>query len=321
MLLVGAVACLACNPRASEYEERGDRYSAAGEVVDAQVEYELAIEEAGASPPIRLLLKTGALALRSKNFSEANRVFGELLADAPGSEDRVTGLYRIYAHRWIDGGDTFAALQAIEWLRARDSTADLGALHFAVGDAAYGRPDYDAAIEEYLLGLAHQPSSAPAVVYARLGDAFERRRDCPSAIHYFRRFLDADPEDSEEVREARYRMGACAFRMAERAFANDDWETARRYVDTMIETGEPVSRMDEAALILARIHEREGDREAAMDRYRDIVERNRGRQTRPSVEAFRRLKQLEFGLPLRTSERLQRERERQAEDERGRGTR
>lgn len=294
---------LACNPRVGEYEERGDRYAAGGNYVDAQVEYGLAIEEAGEDPSDRLRMKVGALALRAKDFNGANRVLAELVADEPDLRNEVVALYHLAARRWIAAGDTFASLQAIEWIRARDSLANLGALYFVLGDAAYARPDYDAAIEAYLLGLARAREQAPPEVFARLGDAFERKRNCPAAIEHFRRYLASAPDDTELAPEARFRLGACAFRLAERAFASEDYEAAARYVDLMIETGEPVSRLDEASLLVARVHERRGDREAAMAEYRRIVERTRGSTSRPAVEAYRRLKQLEFGLPLRTAER------------------
>lgn len=307
---------VACNPRVEEYEERGDQYSAEGEYVDAQVEYGLAMQRAGENAPERLRMKSGALALRAKNFQEANRIFGELIADEQDRRDEVRALYQLNADRWIATGDTFSSLKAIEWIRARDSTANLGPLYFTLGDAAYERPDYEAAIEAYLLGLAQAREQAPPPVFARLGDAFQRMRNCPAAIEHFRTYLSRTGEETVLEPEARYRLGICAFRMAERAFAADDYDRARRYVDLVIETGEPVSELDKAELMRARIYERAGNREAAVETYAGIVERNEGKQSGPAVEAFRRLKQLEFGMPLRTTEHMAEERAR--EERRGR---
>ncbi|MDX1623760.1 MAG: tetratricopeptide repeat protein [Gemmatimonadota bacterium] len=297
------IAVSGCNPRVQEFEERGDRYSARGEYVDARTEYELAIREAGGDVPTRLWMKSGALALRAKNFREANRIFGEVVEEDPDRRDEVRALYQLNANRWVATGDTFAAIQAIEWVRAQDSTANLGPLFFTLGDAAYQRPDYDAAVEAYLLGLARARDQASPEVYARLGDALERMRNCPAAIEYFRRYLERREGDAELAPEARFRLGTCAYRMAEQAFASDDFDRARRYVDLVIETGEPVSELDGANLLRAKLHEREGDREAAMRTYRGVVERNRDQRSRAALEAFRRLKQLEFGMPLRTAER------------------
>jgi hypothetical protein len=98
--------------------------------------------------------------------------------------------------------------------------------------------------------------------------------------------------------------------MAERAFNNDDYTAAREYIQIVIRNGEPVSRLDEAELMMARIHEWDGDREAAMETYRRIAERTGGRQSRAGLEAYRRFKQLEFGLPLRSAERARSEQER-----------
>ena len=310
LLGVAALVWLAtaCNPRIGEFEERGDRYSAQGAYADALVEYELALEEAEGGAPAELRMKAGALALQSKSFSDASRHFDALLDHDSGYRNRVAALYNLHAQRWRAAGDTFAAVQAVHWLVERDSTVNLGPLYFLLGDAAYSRPDYDAAIQAYLLGLARAGEHAPAEVYARLGDAFERKRQCATAIEYYERFLAAD--STAAVGDARYRYGTCAFRMAERAYNNEDYAAAREYIQIVIRNGEPVSRLDEAELMMARIHEWDGDREAAMETYRRIAERTGGRQSRAGLEAYRRFKQLEFGLPLRSAERAGNERER-----------
>lgn len=306
-----AIACLAaCNPRIGEFEERGDRYSAQGSYADALVEYELALEEAGNRAPADLRMKAGALALRSKSFSDASRHFDALLESDSSYRDRVAALYNLHAQRWRAVGDTFAAVQAVQWLVERDSTVNLGPLYFLLGDAAYARPDYDAAIQGYLLGLARAADQAPPEVYAHLGEAFERKRQCAMALEYYQKYLAADSAAS--AGDARYRYGMCAFRMAERAFNNEDFSAAREYVDMVIRNGEPVSRLDDAELMIARIQEWDGDREAAMETYKRIAERTGGRQSRAGLEAYRRYKQLEFGLPLRTEARARAEEERAA---------
>ena len=309
-LLLLAPPLAACSPQIEEYEERGDRYSAQGEYVDAQAEYQLALEAAGDDPPGRLRMKGGALALQARNFSEANRLFVRLLDDDDAYEDRVLALYHLHAQRWTATGDTFAALQAIQWIQARDSTANLGTLYFTLGDAYFARPDYDAAIGAYLLGLARAADQAPAQVFARLGDAYERKRHCPAAVEYFQAFLTRAPRDEELVADARYRLGSCGLKLAERAFASDDYVTSRRYLEMVLSTGEPVSRLAEADLLMARLWERLGDEDRAMEQYRRVVDRNPDNSSPSAVEAYRRLMQLEFGLPLETAEAVARRRER-----------
>jgi len=251
---------IACSQRAEEYEERGDRFSATGDYVDAQAEYRLAIEEAGDEASADLRFKSGELALRFKDFREAGRVFDGLLAVEPDRRDEVGALYHLHARKWIAAGDTFAALEAIDWLLERDSVPRLGSLWFTLGDARYRRPDYDGAITAYLTGLATTGDQAPPVAYARLGDAYERRRNCDEAIDYFSRYLEEEAVESLDIGQVQYRMGKCAFRLAERAFDNGQWGTARRYVDLMMRVGEPAGQLDDARLILARIHERAGGR-------------------------------------------------------------
>lgn len=299
---------IACSQRAEEYEERGDRFSATGDYVDAQAEYRLAIDEAGGEASADLRFKSGELALRFKDFSEAGRVFGGLLAAQPDRRDEVGALYHLHARKWIATGDTFAALEAIDWLLERDSVPRLGSLWFTLGDARYRRPDYDGAITAYLTGLA-TTDEVPPVVYARLGDAYERRRNCDAALDYFSRYLEEEAADSLDIGQVQYRMGKCAFRLAERAFDNGQWGTARRYVALMMRVGEPAGQLDDARLILARIHERLGEREAAIAMYERIDRGDEDEQrSRAALEAHRRLVQLDFGMPLRTAERVAAER-------------
>lgn len=307
-LLALLLLLLACNPRIEEYEERGDRYSATGDYVDARVEYELAIEEAGEDPPAGLRFKAGALALRAKDFGEANRLFARLIEERPDEEARVAGLYKLHAHRWAAGGDTFAALQAVDWLMSSESSPDLGSLWFTLGDAEYRRPDYDAAIAAYLAGLATASERAAPEVYARLGDAYERRRQCAAAIDAFREYVRRVDDPDLDIGPVRYRMGTCAYRMAERAFDHDEWDAARSYVDLMMEIGEPAGRIDDAMLLLARIHERTGNREAAISMYERLQRRGEDDPSRAAIEAHRRLVQLDFGMPLRTADRVSEER-------------
>lgn len=301
---------LACNQRAAEYEERGDRFSATGDYVDAQAEYRLAIEEAGDEASADLRFKSGELALRFKDFSEAARVFDGLLAAQPDRRHEVSALYHLHGRKWIAAGDTFAALEAIDWLLERDSVPRLGSLWFTLGDARYRRPDYDGAITAYLTGLATTGDEAPPVVYARLGDAYERRRNCEAAIDYFSRYFEEDEAAAEnlDIGQVRYRLGKCAFRLAERAFDNGEWGAARRHVGLAMQLGEPAGQLDDARLILARIHERLGEREAAIAMYERIDRGGEDERSRAALEAHRRLMQLDFGMPLRTAERVAEER-------------
>ena len=313
-LAVAAGLLLAgCRTEGGASEDRGDRYSARGQFADAAVEYEIALEAAGEKAPSEPRLKAAELALRSKDFNGAERMFDALIERDPDYADRVRALYYLHASRWSSQGDTFAMLRAIDGIRERDSTASLGSLYYALGDAAFTRPDYDAAIEAYLMGLARIPEEAGAEVYARLADAYEQRRDCPAAIIYLERYLQLAGGEGGDQEEVGYRLGSCSYRLAERAFANEDFETASRYLNTLLGTGQPPNLLPEALLMMGRIQERAGNRDAAMDFYRRVMDEEEDRETPVSLQAFRRLKQLEFGFPLETNER-----QREGSDDRAR---
>lgn len=297
------LATAGCEAEGGASVARGDRYSARGEYADATVEYAIALEAAGEDAPTELRLKAAELALRSKDFNAADRMFDALIQRDPDYAGRVRALHHLHARRWSAQGDTFAMLRAIEGIRARDSTAGLGSLYYALGDAAFARPDYDEAIAAYLMGLARVPEEAGLDVYARLADAYEQRRDCPAALEYLNRFLELAEGEGGDDEEIRYRMGSCSYRLAERAFANEDYEAASGYLQTVLRSGEPPNLVPDALLMRARIEERRGNRNAAMDTYRRVVEAEEDRESPAALRAFRRLKQLEFGLPLEGAER------------------
>lgn len=305
MRLLSAIvmAALGCQVGGEASEARGDRYSARGQYADAEVEYGIALKAAGEDAPPGLRLKGAELALRSKDFNAAARMFEDLVRRDPDYEGRVRALYFLHARRWSAQGDTFAMLRAIDGIRARDSTADLGSLYYALGDAAFARPDYEEAIAAYLMGLARDPEEATPEVYARLADAYEQRRDCPAALEYLGRFLELTQGEVVDDEEIRYRMGSCSYRLAEKAFANSDYEAAAGYLQTVLGSGEPPNLVPEALFMRARIEERRGNRNAAMDTYRRVIEVEEDRQSPVALRAFRRLKQLEFGFALEDAER------------------
>lgn len=313
-LAVAAVLVMAgCGTEGGAAETRGDRYSARGQFADAAVEYEIALEAAGENAPMNLRLKAAELALRSKDFNAAERMFGALIERDPDYADRVRALYYLHARRWASHGDTFAMLRAIVGIQHQDSTASLGSLYYALGDAAFNRPDYDAAIQAYLMGLARVPEEAGPEVYAHLADAYEQRRDCPAAVAYLEKYMQVAGEENGDDEEVRYRLGSCSYRLAERAFANEDYGAASSYLKILLDTGQPPNLVPEALLMMARIQERAGNRDAAMEYYRRVMDEEDDRETPVAMEAFRRLKQLEFGFPLETLERSRGESERRPE--------
>ncbi|MGH7570422.1 MAG: tetratricopeptide repeat protein [Gemmatimonadota bacterium] len=287
-----------CGAEGGASETRGDRYSASGQYADAAVEYGIALEAAGENASSELRLKAAELALLSKDFNAAERMFDALIEGDADYAGRVRALYYLHARRWSAQGDTFAMLRAIDGIRARDSTASLGSLYYALGDAAFARPDYEAAIAAYLMGLARAPEAADPGVYARLADAYEQRRDCPAAIEYLSRFREMTQGQGADDEEIRYRLGSCSYRLAERAFANEDYQATSGYLQTILRSGDPPNLVPEALLMMARLEERTGDRDGAMNYYRRVIESEDDRESAVAMEAFRRLKQLEFGFSL-----------------------
>ena len=208
-LAVAAGLLLAgCRTERGASEDRGDRYSARGQFADAAVEYEIALEAAGEKAPSELRLKAAELALRSKDFNGAERMFDALIERDPDYADRVRALYYLHASRWSSQGDTFAMLRAIDGIRERDSTASLGSLYYQVPGWPLGFGDDDKARQMLQKGLQVNPAGIDANYF--YGDFLRDQKDWKGAEAALAKAVAAPPRAGRELADQGRRKEAQA---------------------------------------------------------------------------------------------------------------
>jgi tetratricopeptide (TPR) repeat protein len=288
-LLLGAT----CSDRPEDHLSKGNRFLADGKTDDAVAEFRVALRDSDTPRP-ELLWKLGLLSLDAKNLTEGRAQFARLVERDPKSRTRVADAYLLFATRWFKAGDPFSAIQAIEAARATDPDRNLGPYDYEVGDYYFELPDYERAVESYLLALALAPGLDPEAPY-RLGLAQERLGRWPEAVKHFREYAAAHPEGG--ARDLRYHLGESAFRSAEAAFLGHRYGDAADYLRSVLETGEPESRLDDAYYLLGELRYRGGDAAGAAAAFEKVLELSPSSSSRLYGEAERRLLDIRIGGP------------------------
>jgi TolA-binding protein len=207
----------------------------------------------------------------------------------------VADAYLLFATRWFKAGDPFSAIQAIEAARVIDPERNLGPYDYEVGDYYFELPDYERAVESYLLALAMAPSLDPEAVY-RLALAQERLGRWPEAVKHFRAYAEAAPAEGA-ARDLRYHLGEAAFRSAEAAFLGHRYAEAADYLRSVLETGQPESRLDDAYYLLGELRYRGGDAAGAAAAFEKVLQLSPSSSSRLYGEAERRLLDIRIGGP------------------------
>lgn len=291
-LFLAALAAAACSVNAEDHIEKGARFLAEGKPDDARAEFRVAVRRAR-RPPADLLWKIGLLDLDAKEFQSARAELGALVRRDPASRDRVVRAYLLFAARWFQAGDPFNAIQALEAARAIDPRRNLGPYYYAMADYYFELPDYERAVETYLLALSMAPGLEVEAGY-RLALAMERLGRWRQALKYFRAYAEAVGAEGL-TRELRHHLGESAFRVAQASFAGRRYAEALEHLAVVLETAQPESRLDDAYYLLGEIRFRGGEYLAAESAFEKVLDLSPSSSSRLYGEAERRLLDIRFG--------------------------
>jgi tetratricopeptide (TPR) repeat protein len=285
---------VACGQQREDHFAKANRFLADGNVEDAVAEFRVALRDSRRPQP-ELLWKLGLLNLDAKNLTEARGLLSRLAERDPEGRERVGNAYLLFAARWFKAGDPFSAIQAIEAARATDPERNLGPYYYEVGDYYFELPDYERAVESYLLALALAPGVDWEAVY-RLALAEERLGRWPQAVASFRAYAAAPPPE-HAPRDLRYHLGEAAFRSAESAFLAHRYGEALDYLQTVLSTGQPENRLDDAWFLLGEVRYRHGDAAGAEAAFEKVLELAPSSSSRLYGDAERRLLDIRIGGP------------------------
>jgi tetratricopeptide (TPR) repeat protein len=290
LALLGSAS--ACASRSEDHVAKGNRFLAAGKPEDARAEFRIALRHSD-RPPEEMLWKLGLLDLDSKNMSEARAELMQLVRRDADYRERVIGAYLLFAARWFKAGDPFQAVQAVEAARELDPKLNLGPLYYPMADYYFELPDYERAVEDYLLGLAMAPGLSIDAVY-RLALSLERLGRWEQAVTYYGMYAGAAGEKGS-TREVRYHLGEAAFRSAQASFLEHRYPEALAFLGVILEAGQPEARLDDAYYLLGEIRYRAGDYPAAEAAFVRVLELAPSSSSRLYGEAERRLLDIRFG--------------------------
>lgn len=274
---------------------RGDRAWARGEWEKALAEYRLALWQSAdvSADSARALVRLAHAYAELGQVDQAREYYARAVEANPEYSDQaVADLVRL-ARRAFGRGDRLAgALAAEAALQLRPGLTlpglDLPLARYYAGSGRYGE-----AIPYLERALASAPrDSAPGLIY-ELALAYEELGDCERALTFFERYRGLTSWRARQGVE--WHMGNCSLELGRAARARGRDAEALSYLQTVIRLGEPRNRLDEAYFETGEILLARGERDAALDAYRKVLEvsaTGRG----PLVErAERRIEEIRFG--------------------------
>lgn len=227
-------------------------------------------------------------------LDRARQAWDRVLRMAPSYEGQAVFDFLELARRSLDRGDLSGVARAVEAAVAvrpgawpQDLAGPLARYYAESGDRAR-------AVEFYELALVRAQPDSSAAIMLELGRLREELNQCADALPYFEAYARQGNRD-DLVSEARWRRGNCSFQLATQAHEQGRLTQALDLLDTVTELGAPESVQDQAWFLRGEIQFAVGDRDAALEAYRRVLELNPARTGQLVRRAQRRIDEIRFG--------------------------
>lgn len=290
-LLVGVFS--ACGSESTSLV-RGDQLWADSSYDRAIAEYRLALRETDGDEEVAARL-AHAYAMTGQ-FDQAHRYYEELLKEAPEYTDQAVYDYMLLAARSRARGDRFGMANAVDAANALRPGLPLGETSAALARYYAQTGDAERAVDFFERALAEAPSDSIPKLLFELGSVQESRGNCPEAIAAFNAYRTRSPR-GPQADEARWHVGNCSYEVGRAALAEERDADALRAFDTVIRLGVPQNLVDQAWFERGELLLEQGRRDAALEAYYRVLERNPGRSNQLTQRAQRRIDELRFGPP------------------------
>ena len=293
LIFLGLSLTFGCSPLSEEGSSifRGDQAFAEGDLPEALAEYRLALRQGATDPATYARVAHTYVALG--RIDEGKEHYQLAVAQDSSLADQALSDFVHLAREEAAAGDRYGMASAIQTaleFRPGVSLEDLVlplAQHYSdIGEYGRALPFYQKALS------ALDPDSLPEVLFST-AVAYDEVGDCESAVIYYEQYREKLPRWNRL--EVDWRLGNCSFVLAERQWAEGDGDEALRFLDTLIEVGEPRNRLARGYFLRGEILGSRGECEAAIEAFLEVpVMDPSGRS--PVVDAAeRRIDQIRFG--------------------------
>ncbi len=230
----------------------------------------------------------------SGQLDRARVAWERVLVSAPSYEGQAVFDFLTLARRSLARGDLHGVARAVEAAVAvrpgawpQDLAGPLARYYAQSGDR-------ERAVEFYELALVRAVPDSSASILLELGRLREELGQCGEALPYFEAYVRQGSRE-DLVSEARWRRGNCSFELATAAHEAGQLTRALELLETVTELGVPENVQDQAWFLRGEIQFAVGDRDAALEAYRRVLELNPARTGQLVRRAQRRIDEIRFG--------------------------
>lgn len=294
LLAVLSLAALgSCTPLDEEGSSvfRGDQAFAKGDIEEALAEYRLALRQG--STDSDTYARVAHTYVRLRRVDEAREYYRLAVARDSALADQALADFVHLAREEAAIGDRYGMASAVQTaleFRPGISIEDLVlplAQHYSdIGEYGRALPFYQKAIS------ALDPDSLPRVLF-EAAVAYDEVGDCERAVIYYEDYRERLPRWRRS--EVNWRLGNCSFTLAQERWAEGDDEEALRFLDTLLEVGEPRNRLARGYFLRGEILGTRGECEAAIEAFQQVPVMDPAGNSTVVDSAEIRIDQIRFG--------------------------
>ena len=269
--------------------QRGDRFWADSNYTAALAEYRLAARQSGSDPGV--LVRVAHAYATTGQLERAKEAYTALLKLAPEYVDQAVFDFMLLAKSAAARSDRFGLARAVEAALELRPGIEVGTWAPALARYYASSGDADRALEYFERALAvGRAETAPRLLF-EVATLHERRGACAEAMSYYRSYLEY-VQYGDSAKDARFRIGACAFELGRRARDAGDYEKALEHFTTVIEYATPPNLLDQAWFERGEALMAVGRTAEAVEAFRRVMELSVGRETQTTARARRRIQEL-----------------------------
>jgi tetratricopeptide (TPR) repeat protein len=290
LVLVALAGCTPLNEEGSSVF-RGDQAFAKGDLEEALAEYRLALRQGATDPETYARVAHTYVGL--KRIDEAREYYRLAVAQDSSLADQALSDFVHLAREENQSGDRFGMASAVQTaleFRPGISLEDLVlplAQHYSdIGEYGRALPFYQKTLS------ALDPDSLPDILF-ETAVAYDEVGDCESAVIYYEDFQDRLPRWQRS--EVNWRLGNCAFELAELRRTEGDDEEALRFLEILLRIGEPRRRLARGYFLRGEILGYRGECEAAIEAFQEVAVYDPAGNSALVERAEGRIDQIRFG--------------------------
>lgn len=269
VFLLSAGACLDTSAEETALR-RGDVAFAADSLEEALAEYRLAVRQTDGDP--EALVRAAHAYVALGRVDEAAELYTDALERAPEMRDQAVADLIHMARRAAGSGERFQMASAVEEALRLQPSIGLDDMALPLARHYFQNGEYGRALPLYQRALSGGGDTLAAVVF-EVGQAYEEIGDCLSGLVFFERFRDM--VGRRQRGEVDWYIGSCSFRLARELRDLDDRtegqsDEALRFLDRVLEVGEPRSILGEAWFERGELLAALGDCDAALESFAQV---------------------------------------------------